>query len=446
MDNFYNDHMFDKKQLTVLKKAMQGSVDIMQSQLSYTERLGTVSSLPSYRVIPIYNINMSSALYDLKDVFSRDFTHTSITINNDMSLGEKYAVWHKSSVAQKIDALDMFGIYVGLTSGEYNAENNTSVFNGRTSIESLEIYDSKGNCLISNIDYALKNNKIYLLREYNASESMLKKDCVLKNIIIDSKSSEDILGDALDIHYDSNLAKTDYTEILKLFTKSALKGPTLHSLRQSLQGYTTLSGIDVYDYKSAKNAKKEIWSELHGLSRFDFIIAIPARIFVHRDKITYIEKFFNKIRPSFANYVFLPEELIDDKLPLKKASHLLAMDMILNNKEKLRADDTGISRNVFMGSYDKVNVNNVFKIGDKYHYLYDKGTKMDSAILASFSDFKAIQKISDKFKQGKDNMDVTLTHELTDYQDIDSLTELSVSTYFHDKEIHSDDDIRIVIN
>lgn len=318
MNNFYNDFLYKKDQLEILKRAYSGIFKILISSIQETDSNNIVSQMLTYKRLAFQRIDITDALYLVEDLLNDSGLAATIGITPDMSMVLKKKIWSNTPKIDKARLIDEAGYSISLTSFVKlpDSNNKKSNFN----IVDFEVIDMHNNALIQNIDYFFYDNKLIILKEFSMDETYSKKFLILKNIVIDTNIAEDKLGRSLNIPYSEDFTKTDYVETLKGFTQAAAEGPKIKNLEIALGKYKMLEGIKIIDKKNAGDEGIFWKSNQYGLSPFEFLILIPENFISKADKLNYVKDFFKQIKPSYSNYVFVPSiTSAYDRLDLRNA-------------------------------------------------------------------------------------------------------------------------------
>lgn len=319
MNNFFNEFLYKKEQFSLLTGAYKGVFDLLNENVKEIDRNTSISKLLTYRRIGFQRINITDAIYSLNGLLNNNTIVMNLGLDASASYNQKLTIWESLTPSKKAELLDIAGYSVFLTSYiRLNAEDEfmASKFN----IVDFELTDTNNNIYIRNIDYVFKDNKIFLLREFSSDELYRSKFLLMKDIVIDTSITEDVLGSALDIPYSQELTKTDYNEILRSFVEAAAGGPNISGLSKSLNKYRALDGISVYDKFNAPQEKKAFWGSdgyVGELTAFDFVISIPIEVLNQSEKLAYIKSFFSKIKPAYTNFIFSPDLVIKDIFHVK---------------------------------------------------------------------------------------------------------------------------------
>lgn len=341
MSNFFDEYLYRKEELNILSKAYEGAFGMIKDTVDEVSRNANISKLLTYRRIKFQTIDASEATYTLSSLLNNNSVMTAMGIDPNMSLNEKIKLWETLNISDKMSVLDTAGYSILLTSFQKieSAEDHSSV---KFNVVDFEITDINNVPLIRNIDYMFSDNKLFILKEFSVSEAYKKKQLILKNIVIDTNATEDILGVPLNIPYSNEFTKTDYNETLRSFIQAAAGGPTLNKLEVALSKYKVLEGVKVYDKYNAPDDKRAFWGAqgfLGDLTAFDFLVSLPISFLYNAEKLEYITNFFSQIKPAYTNFTFAPQLLIVDKLILKYKKDVIKLGIVSKLKDNIKAKE-----------------------------------------------------------------------------------------------------------
>lgn len=328
MSNFFNDYASNPEQSKIIKKSFEGLFDILQLQAQEISRNHNISRVLTYRRIQFQKIDMSDAIYSLTDLLNDASIMSVVGIEHNKPFNQKLELWNKMSPMEKANLLDIANYSIMLTSFSHLLSEDEFMAR-KFNVIDFELTDLSNNKYIKNVDYVFYDNKLFLLRQFNSDDIYRQKYLILKDIVIDMNTTEGILGERLNIPYNYEFTKTDYTETLKGFVEAAAGGPTLDNLTKALGRYKALDEVKIYDKYSANKVMSTFWGSngyMGTLSNFDFIISMPIKFVYKPEKLEYIRKFFTQIKPSYSNFIFTPELDTKDELPLKFKDDILKIE------------------------------------------------------------------------------------------------------------------------
>lgn len=377
MNNFFDEYLYKKEEYDVLQKAYQGAFGIVKSHVDDIARNTIISKTSTFKKIRFQMIDVSNALYTMSSLLNNNSVIAIMGLVPSTPYDQKLEAWSALSPSQKADILDVTGYSILLTS--YSAITDSDNYSSaKFNIVDFELSDINNNHYVRNVDYVFRDNKLFILKEFSINETYTKKSLILKNITIDTNSTEDVLGVPLNIPYSDQFTKTEYNETLRSFIQAAAGGPTLANLNIALARYKTLEGVKVYDRHSAPPSKKSFWGfdgYIGELTAFDFLVALPLTFAYNSEKLDYIANFFNQIKPAYTNFKFIPQKTTTDRLILKYQKDKLSMTPVFNIPEKITHKETKkfMTFKILNDGYNVI----AYRYGDDAQFFTDSGKYTD---------------------------------------------------------------------
>lgn len=259
LSSFYKDYMVDDKLLKTLTVAYMNSVDML---INYTNDIFNnlfVKTAESTRQFPYISFDASDSLYTLTRIARTPRINFYLGVPSTYTEKEIIEYWkYTASPEVKISILNMMGIYTELVSGDYL----TALIEGESDkrykgkIISADLY-YKNSKKINNIDYAIKDNKLFILSVHEFEQD--NAYVTLKNITMDYNMSWLRTGSYLKIKYSDVIGKMEYNNLNKLFLQMASYGPILKEMKASIQEMFPGEDIQMVDYFSKNNPKSHYW-------------------------------------------------------------------------------------------------------------------------------------------------------------------------------------------
>lgn len=343
MNNFFDEYLYKKEEYEVLQKAYSGAFEVVRAHVEDIARNTVISKTSTFKRIRFQMIDVSSAMYTMSALLNNTSVLAIMGLAQSTPYDQKLSTWNNLLPSEKMDILDVTG-YSVLLSSFSSMRNGDEYSPAKFNIVDFKLSDINNNHYIRNVDYAFKDNKLFILKEFSVSDSSVKKTLIMKDIVIDTNTTEDILGTQLNIPYNDQFTKTEYNETMRSFIQAAAGGATLKNLNFALARYKTLQGVRVYDKYSAPPSKKSFWGfdgHIGELTAFDFLVALPLTFAYNSDKLDYISKFFNQIKPAYTNFTFIPQKDIVDKLILKYKKDTPKIKPICAVPDKIKSGETG---------------------------------------------------------------------------------------------------------
>lgn len=317
MSNFYNDFLFEKEQIPILLKAYKGAFNLLLHQIKEVEMNKNIKTMLTYRNIQYQRLDVTKILYSINDIVNNLEIMTAMGMSNQTAYSTRVSKWEALTLEDKAKYLDLGGFSLQLNSAIHFGDIGTDL-SAKYEIINFDLCDIYNEPLEINIDYAFFDNKLVLLKSFPLDDYYKRKFLIMKNINIDINTIEDNLGEPLNIPYSSQFTKIDYTEALKAFTKAAAGGPTLSNLTDALTKYKLLESMKIYDKHNAQGSRKQLWSYDNGkfaeYTDFDFLVSLPTEFINKADKLEYIKRFFDIIKPSYTAYNLIPEIIFNEDL------------------------------------------------------------------------------------------------------------------------------------
>lgn len=347
---FYKDNSPNIKEFEFIDTMLQGLSEAFDDIMSQAIDNSKVSSIRAFTNIPIQIINVADACYTLSTLLSNKEILNITGINPNLSLQEKIEVWDNIPLKIRAQALEQAGLVLMLVNP--NILKADDRYGDTFRVVDFEMYDyNTGDKLVFGLDYYYEYNKIYFLKFGAQTSKYNNKSVILKNIVIDNNAPEKLLGQSLDIYANSNFSPSEYRDVITSFASAALAGPVINKINQSFNPDNALSSIDrayginddenslkgvyVVDYKSANDIMKRFWdnkdNETETLTKFDFLVTIPSEYLHKTEKVEYIQKFMNMIKPAQAAFILCPEYAIKDTLSMRYLPHSFKVSGSMNN-------------------------------------------------------------------------------------------------------------------
>jgi hypothetical protein len=210
----------------------------------------------------------------------------------------------------------------------------------------LKLFDNTNKELVRNTDFALKNNRLYLLGD--CAKRTLGKIFTMKDIYVDFNTSEDLLGRNVGLPYDNKLTKNEYREVAQMLIYAALGGPTIHNIKNAISTVSGMEGVQVFDKYTKDSIRSQYWSADRNdrLHEFDFLISLPGMYTDNPEKLQIFINYLKKIKPTDSDFFLSTLNPILDAY-------------ILKNKDKRHLDVT-LYAYEFMESKDIVNLGGTY--------------------------------------------------------------------------------------
>lgn len=319
MSNFFDEFLYNKEQFALLTNAYRGVFELLNENIREIDRRTSISKLLTYKRIGFQRINITDAIYSISNLLNNGTVILNLGLDISASYSQKLSKWNSLSLMKKVELLDVAG-YSALLVGYIGSDSDNNPISSKFNIVDFELTDTNNNAYVRNVDYVFQDNKIFLLREFSSDELYRSKFLIMRDIVIDTSTTEDVLGSTLQIPYTEEFTKMEYNETLRSFVEAAAGGPTLNNLNQSLSRYKTLEGVKVYDRYSAPESKQSFWGHdgyVGNLTTFDFLVALPLKFAYNSERLQCITNFFGKIKPAYTNFAFAPLMDVSDSLLLK---------------------------------------------------------------------------------------------------------------------------------
>jgi hypothetical protein len=302
LSNFYTDYSSDYEQFEQLGKIYQGVADLILNYVRQVHNNTRISKIETYRTIPFQSTDVYEATYDLSALLSsvpvaKIFNATSLSLQERIDRWSNPLNLNAFDIERKIKALDMSGKYILLM-----AKRNEQIDSSNASIIDLEFYDNNNNALVRDVDFVLKNNKIYLFGNY--AQRILGKIFIMKNIKVDFKTADDLLGRNVGMSYNNALTKNEYREMAQMLLYAAIGGPTINNIKNSIEAISGMQGVKVIDKYSNDPVRTSYWTanRANRLHEFDFLISLPTQYVENMAKMTLFIEYLKKIKPVYSNF------------------------------------------------------------------------------------------------------------------------------------------------
>ena len=341
---FLEDYIYKPQQTQVIKNSISGVFDILKSNIDEVDRNVNLSKLLTYKRIQFQRIDITNVAYSLTSLLNNSQVISFIGGNKNTSMQTRLETWNSMTALEQANILDMAGYYLEMTDNVLSSLTD-DLKRKKFDIIDFELCDLQNNLLIRNVDYVFYDNKLILLKEFLDHNNYKKKYLIMKNIVVDAGITESVLGGFMNMPSNKELTKVEYNEILKGFTAAASKGPIIGEYTEALNRYKSLDGIRVYDKVNADPTRRHFWGDgtnIGDFTKFDFIVSMPVQLVRKPEKLDYIINFFNQTKPAYANFVFSPELLTTDVLPLKsKATLFRTSGKMSGLKDKIKNKSIG---------------------------------------------------------------------------------------------------------
>lgn len=316
---FLEDFIYKPQQQGVMTSALNGVFDILKANVDEVDRNINLSKLLTYKRIQFQRIDITNVAYSLTSLLNNSQVISLMGGSKNTSMQKRLEIWNSMTALEQANILDMVGYYLELTDNVLSTLTD-DLRKKKFDIIDFELCDLGNNLLVRNVDYVFYDNKLILLKEFFGDGTHKKKYLIMKNIVIDAGLTESVLGGFTNLPSNKELTKVEYNEILKGFTAAAAQGPIIGEYGKALNRYKSLEGVRVYDKFNANPTRRHFWGDGDGLgdfTKFDFIVSMPVELVYKPEKLEYIINFFNSTKPAYTNFIFSPELLIKDTIPMK---------------------------------------------------------------------------------------------------------------------------------
>ena len=386
LSSFYKEYADDPVQFEAFLRMYDNlgkTIDFIAEQ---TKKNYVFTTSETYRYIPFQILQLEDSVYKPQNIVSNDYTVKAFNLY-DLSIQERIDIWNNQlTKKQKIEALDATQTFIFLSAGRDEQIDNKSY-----QIIDLSVCDLNGKEFVNGVDFVLEDNKIYLFNDLASKDK--NEEIILKDIAVDFKTPEVIMGNNIPIKQPEFLTPNEYRELMQIFVHAALGGPIIKNLNNSFNSIPGLSGFEIIDKVSSKiTTKNHLWAtnefeEPTKLNRFEFVLSTPFDVFFDSKKLKLIQDFVNKIKPTRTSMVVIPTmSKIEDRFLLNeqaKEAYKLKMYKGSPNRpiiEKITAEE--LSKKILRLSIS----NDYFRplIHDAF-YRADSGIKYDTGLM--FSEF-----------------------------------------------------------
>ena len=398
ISNFYKEYSDNPDSFRELLKSFE---EVFQMLYDYTDQGADnflIDKSSTYKKIPFQRLDVTEATYNISDLVLSDSVAMQLGMYG-LLLDKRIDMWNNEiTMKQKMDALDIFGTTVMLLSFK---DIESSVPDAPPVIMDFELFDDDNNQMIRNLDYAFRNNVLYLFRDLGDKNIIPRRNIILKNIYLDYNMSEKLLGKNTGIAYDANFTKNEYRDIMQSFLYSSLGGPTVSNINSSFESISYKQGFTVYDSKTTDPIKKAFWAwrvDGRSLTPFDFLVSMPIESYYNESKFNMIKNYLKIMKPAYTDFIISPELIIKEILNMKARekeawktlSALRAIDKIKKidtNKRLMRLRIIGEPIYEVLKA-DGVNINSFYD--GVFHY--DSGTMLSDII----SKLDTVQRLASK--------------------------------------------------
>lgn len=309
--NFYDEYIYNPEQKKLLLKTYSELFEILRDYVEQIDNNLKLNTVLAYKKIAFQGIDISKIIF-----------------NSEINFGIKKADWDEMLLDEKINVLDSYGYYITLTSKI--TVNDQKISLDKFDVINFELYDTRKKVLIPNVDYAFRDNKIYLLKEIDIQDIKRSKKIIMRNAFIDYSVTNNTLGLFLDMPYNRTVTSIDYNELFKSFMNTAVNGPYMDYIHDFLSLNRSIKGLQIIDKYNSETAMNGIyadyWSDNNyvfgSFSPFDFLIIVPNDLSNQAEKRNYIRNFFNKIKPEESNFKMgAAINVIEDQCPINSSRH-----------------------------------------------------------------------------------------------------------------------------
>lgn len=262
LSSFYKDYMIDDRLLKTVTTAYMNSVDML---INYTNDIFNnlfVQTAESTRQFPYISFDAKDSLYTLTRIARTPRINFYLGVPSTYTEKEIIEYWKYTAPPEvKVSILNMMGIYTELVSGDYL----TALIEGESDkrykgkILGAEVYH-KNTKLAENIDYAIKDDKLFILNIHEFDEN--NPYITMKNITMDYDMSWLRTGSYLGVKYSDVVGKIEYNNLNKLFIKMASYGPVLKNMKESIKEMFSSEDIQMVDCFSKNNPKAHYWDAM----------------------------------------------------------------------------------------------------------------------------------------------------------------------------------------
>ncbi|MDF2841754.1 MAG: hypothetical protein K0R00_180 [Herbinix sp.] len=337
LSNFYQEFSYGSDKFEFLMDFYEGLFEIMYQNADQIIDNMTVPSVGVYHYIPMQIIPVAEAVYDVSSLLIEKAVVDTYGLAN-MTLLDRINHWNNvMPITDKVDILDSKKKYIYLT----------TIREGNPDQRNYEIVDFilqtiSGESLIKNVDYAYKDNKIYLVKNL-ASYYKEGSKLIAKDIAIDYKAPEKIIGNRVFTPYVDTITKNEYRDIVQTLLYIGLGGPTLKNLNETLNTLVGFGQFKVIDYPSARGHYKTFWDETirgdKALSRFDFLIMAPPDITNDTNVLDMVTNYLKMIKLAYTDFFISPYLDLIERYRVNQLPHSYDHFVKGTHGEKLNATE-----------------------------------------------------------------------------------------------------------
>jgi len=318
LSNFYQDRAENVSDFDQFFKIYE---DVGQACVNYVDQIGRdgfLGNISTYKTIPLQNVDATPMRYSLSEILSIKTVYDFLGIADYPLLGRQI-MWAENTITveQKVEVLTRLGYYLDLTAlADYtvlwsqNAENDISkAINGK--VVWLDVYDGIKK-LHYRIDYALANQKLFLIGDYVTTNKDDRPVLQLKNIAVDFAWSERRFGSIFNIKYNNSITLNEYNSIIQNLALVTLGGPRIKNIRSAIQSIAGTSDVDIYDRYTRDISKHRFWdlttqegSDGEIIGPFDYIVEINNETGLDPYRIYMMTNYLQIISPTGSKFTLL---------------------------------------------------------------------------------------------------------------------------------------------
>lgn len=323
ISNFYKDHGIGDAGISFFIDLYEEMGKAIDEYIFSVKRNQNIRTMEAFRKYNLAVFPASDAQYVLETLLS----NISYTDGSSLSgtIQDKVFQWtNVIPVQEKISILDKAGKYIRLSAKR--------VFDDiEPEIIGLELQDVGRGKLLENIDYILRDNKVYLIGD-RAYPSSLLTYLTATNIFVDYNTPERFLGSRIGIGYSEKVTKPEYRDFIQMAAYVLMNGPSIRNIKDAFNMIAGWEGAGVVDRVSATGAKKDMWDKpgYAVLTPFDFLVTIPAssismvglsdtgEMIYKEDRIDVFNQFLNVVKPTDTNYIIALTQPILEEMDINE--------------------------------------------------------------------------------------------------------------------------------
>lgn len=361
MTNFYRDHLPMDSTMVKLMDVYAQTIGMVRDEFERAYDSTSIEHTPLLRTLPYFKLDVQSGWYD-----------TSVASSLNALV-----------IEEQIKRLKKMGYYVSF---QYDLLSGTSsIVYDLTLKTSFLASDS----LTHNVDYALREGKLFFLPAYILRQRSATKTLHAFDIFLNDYTLERNFGSKLQVFTGTLLPRYEYREILSGFDQAYSGQLLIKDLKESITKVTGWSTFNLQDYFSPDLAvgKKRLYDRWV-LSPSTFIIGVPETIIYDKVRIHVLSYLMDQVKQAQTNFVMFYEINREDELRHLQDEPTATIAL---KAEDLSPAKQSVVSNIVLSIDDHMFVHEAFNNYDE-QILFDSSYDWDTGVEISYDDQQAFDR------------------------------------------------------